>query len=115
MPLKWKKKREKRIASERIELLFSEAERAFTLHPSRSHRYVEIARNIATRTRTRIPKPLRRRICSHCGKFLVPGTNTRVRTREGKIVVKCLECNHLMRYHFVKERKEKRKRKEKST
>lgn len=115
MPLKWKKKRERRIAADRIESLFEEAEKAFHSHPSRAHRYVEMARAIAMRTRTRIPRAMKRRICAHCGRFLVPGANARMRTREGRLIVKCLECNHLRRYPFTKERKERRKKKENPT
>ena len=46
----------KKIAQERIEVLFEQARLAFCAHPERSNRYVELARRIAMRQRIRISK-----------------------------------------------------------
>ena len=35
------------IAEERMDILFSQAEKEFNEHPERSHRYVELARKIS--------------------------------------------------------------------
>lgn len=91
------KKEQKQIARERIRILFREAEEAFAKNPSLSHRYVELARKIAMKVKTKIPKELKRMFCKHCYKFLMPGVNARVRTREGKLVVYCRECKNFMR------------------
>ena len=63
----------KKIAGERIEVLFEQARREFRAHPERSNRYVDIARRIAMRQRIRLGRELRRQYCHHCYSFLVPG------------------------------------------
>ncbi len=91
------KKQQKQIAQERIKTLFKEAEKAFSKNPALSHRYVQLARKIAMKVKSRIPKELKRKFCKHCHKFLMPGTNCRIRTREGKLIIYCLECKKYTR------------------
>ena len=90
----------------RVERLFSLAESSFDSHPERSHRYAELIRRLAMRTNLRLPKGIRRRICGRCGKFLVPGKNSNVRTssRQESVIVTCQECGHVMRYPYRKEK-----------
>jgi ribonuclease P protein subunit RPR2 len=92
----------KKIARERIEVLFAQAKLAFSDHPERSDRYVEIARKIAMRQRIRIDREFRRQYCHHCYAFFVPGKNMRVRVHRGNIVVTCLSCRKKTRYHLVR-------------
>jgi len=87
-----------RIAKERIDTLFAEAKNAFREDPSLSHRYVQLARKIAMKYKLKIPSKYRRQYCKHCYRYLMPGENSRVRTREGKLVVYCLECKKYSRY-----------------
>jgi ribonuclease P protein subunit RPR2 len=103
-----KPKHQKDIAIERIKRLFSSAEKAFSEKPELSHRYVEIARKISMRYNIPIPKELKRKFCKKCYKYIVPGKNCRVRTNVSKqaVIVKCLECGHVMRYPYIKEKKE---------
>lgn len=93
-----------KIAKERIEILFEQAEKEFKEHPERSHRYVEIARNIAMRFNLSIPKKYRRKFCKNCYKYLMPGENCRVRldSKRSKKVVKCEECGEIMRFPYKK-------------
>lgn len=91
------KKKQKEIARERIKILFAEAEKAFSKNPALSHRYVQLARKIAMKIKTGIPKELKRKFCKHCYKFLMPGANCRIRTREGKLIIYCLECKKYTR------------------
>jgi ribonuclease P protein subunit RPR2 len=102
MAAKSKHPNRRRIARERIEVLFAEAERVHAEHPEWSGRYVERALKIAMRTRVRIPVALRRRYCRRCHAYLVPGVNMRVRVHGGKVVVTCLACGHQRRYRVVK-------------
>ena len=88
----------KKIAQERIEVLFEQARMAFSEHPERSNRYVDIARRIAMRQRIRIDREFRRQFCHHCYSFLVPGRNMRVRVHRGNVVVTCHACNKKTRY-----------------
>jgi len=92
----------KKIARERIEILFEQALLTFSVHPERSNRYVDIARRIAMRQRIRIGRGLRRQYCHHCYSFLVPGKNMRVRVHCGSVVVTCHSCNKKTRYRLVR-------------
>jgi ribonuclease P protein subunit RPR2 len=91
----------KKIAQERIGILFGQARMAFSKHPERSNRYVDIARRIAMRQRIRIDREFRRQYCHHCYSFLVPGKNMRVRVHRGNVVVTCSSCNKKTRYRLV--------------
>lgn len=96
------------LAREHIKTLFELADKEYERNPERAHRYVEIARNISMRTRTRIPRYLKRRFCTKCHHFLVYGKNCRVRTKHAKVVVTCLDCGNVMRVPFVREKKRNR-------
>ena len=99
------------IGAERIERLFSLAEKEFPSHPERSHRYVSLARKIAMRYNIRLPSGLKRLYCRKCYKYLKPSINSRVRTnpRQRAVTVTCLECGHVMRYPYRREKSAKRK------
>ena len=88
----------KKIARERIARLFELAGSEFASHPELSNRYVAIARKIAMRQRVRIDRQFRRQFCRHCSSFLVPGTTSRVRVRDDRVVVTCLVCKTRRRY-----------------
>lgn len=88
----------KKIARERIAVLFSRAEETFSTHPGLSDRYVEIARRIAMRQRIRIDRDFRRQFCRNCSSFLVPGNTSRVRISGGNVVVTCLACKKKRRF-----------------
>ncbi|MBU6996060.1 MAG: ribonuclease P [Theionarchaea archaeon] len=107
--MRWRKRRIQSLARESIENLFELADEAYSSHPDRAHRYMEIVRNISMRTRVRIPRHLKRRFCRRCHHFLVHGDNCRVRTRNGKVVVTCLDCGNVMRIPFVHEKKHRAK------
>jgi len=94
------------IARERIRILFGCAGKEFALRPDRSHRYVGLARKIATRYNIGIPKELKRRTCKNCYRYLVPGKNCVVRSNSGTqaMEVRCLECGKVGRYPYSKEK-----------
>ncbi len=105
-----KEQREKKeIARERIKILFTLAERVFPYDKSLANRYVGIALGVQQKAKVKMPRKWKRRYCKKCHSFLVPGVNARVRLREGHVVVKCLECGHIMRYPYLREKKAKRK------
>jgi ribonuclease P protein subunit RPR2 len=96
----------KKIARERIAILFVLARAAFATHPELSNRYVELARKIAMRQRIRIDREFRREFCRHCSSFLVPGNTSRVRVQGGNVVVTCLYCRQRRRYPVGRDRKD---------
>lgn len=110
-----KEQREKRrIAGERIDILFTLAERVFPYEPELASRYVEIALAVQRKARIRMPRKWKRRYCKKCHAFLVPGVNAKVRLRNGHVVIRCLSCGHIMRYPYIREQKARRRAREKS-
>ena len=107
MKRKYKKKpkEDKKIAKERIVRLFELAETAFKKNKTTSKRYVSLARKISLRNKTRIPPKLRKKMCKHCGTFLMPGSNCRIRNTNSKMVYTCLECKQYMRFPIHRKKK----------
>jgi ribonuclease P protein subunit RPR2 len=91
------KHKQKEIALQRIKILFQQAEEVFPKNKDRANRYISLARKMAMKVHAQIPRELKRRICKHCYSFLKPGTNARIRTREGKVVIYCMECKKFTR------------------
>ncbi|MGD0028369.1 MAG: ribonuclease P [Candidatus Bathyarchaeia archaeon] len=90
----------RRIARQRIQILFRLANETFGEDPSLAQRYVYLARRIAMAARIRLPTKYRRQVCRHCKSFILPGINCRVRIRQERephIVVTCLNCGKKMR------------------
>lgn len=110
MPLRRQRKKPEKqvsIARERILILFEMAEKEFSKNPDLSHRWIRMARNIATRYNIRMPREMKRRFCKECFSLLVPGKNCSVRTNPGQraVIVKCLECGNVMRFPYRREKK----------
>jgi len=85
----------KRIALQRVHILFRLATEVVHEDPELAQRYVKIARKIAMRTKLRLPREYRRLVCRHCKSFILPGVNCRVRIqsrREPHVVITCLNC-----------------------
>ncbi|MDD3620971.1 MAG: ribonuclease P [Methanofollis sp.] len=97
----------KKIAHERIALLFERAAEFYPADPELSNRCVALARRIAMRQRVRIPKEFGTRFCRRCSAYLVPGSNARVRVQHGKVIVTCRVCGRQKRYPVVKEHRKK--------
>ncbi|MBI2146822.1 ribonuclease P [Candidatus Woesearchaeota archaeon] len=91
------KKQQQKIAQERIYTLFQQAEKMFSKDRALAHRYVSLARKVAMKVKARIPAEFKRRYCKYCYRFLMPGINSRIRTRGGKVIISCLECKKFMR------------------
>ena len=94
---RYSKTQQTEIAQQRIKILFSEAGAVFAARPDDAHRYVALARKIAMKVKTKIPVELKRRYCKHCYHYLLSGVNARVRTRDGKVVISCLDCKKFLR------------------
>ena len=93
--MKVPKKKVNEIALLRIDNLFKLAEENFKKNFALSNRYVEIARNIAVKNRTRMPKKYRVRFCKKCLSYLVPGVNCRVRNYKKRMHITCLNCGYV--------------------
>lgn len=106
-----KKGQERRIAAERIEVLFRLAEKeAFKGHLGRANRYVELGRKIGMRYNVRLPSEFKRRVCRECHAYLLPPKTARVRVRDSRVVTTCLKCGAVMRFPYRREQTARRRR-----
>ena len=104
MKRKYKQKpaEQRKIAIERIKILFEQARTAFDENPKLADRYVQIARKIAMKFKVRIPKEFKRKFCKHCYSYLKPPYNARVRIQNGKVIYTCYKCKKFMRFPLKK-------------
>ena len=86
-----------RIAKERVDELFSQAESQFKDHPELSKRYVVLARKIAARYRLRFSTDQKKRFCKNCNAYL-KSVNSTTRIVHGHIVLRCKECGNVRRF-----------------
>ena len=96
----------KAIARERMQILMKLAAKAFSTHPKRAHRYVQLTRRIGKRYNVALPVALRRRVCRTCDHYLQPGVNARVRSsvKQQAVVVRCLDCQAISRIPYRREK-----------
>lgn len=91
---------EETIAAERIERLQESARTAVSAGElDRAREYVRRARRVAERNRLSLPREFKRFTCDQCDVYLRPGTNARVRTQDGHVVITC-ECGGQARYPY---------------
>jgi len=95
---------ERRVALERIEILFRLAEQeAIQRRADRARRYVDLARRIGMRYNVRMPAALKRRFCKSCHTYFVPSLNARVRVGRGHLVITCTACGAVQRLPYRRE------------
>ena len=88
------KEKQKKIAKERIEKLFEQAEK--TKSQELANRYVGLARKISMKINLRMPRKYKRKFCKHCYNYFKEG-NYRVRTRNNRLVYYCFNCKKYTR------------------
>jgi ribonuclease P protein subunit RPR2 len=93
---------QQKIARERIQILFTLAEKEFRKHPERARRYVELARKIGLRYNVRLPKELKRKFCKNCYSLLIPGISSKIKldSKKKAVSIICLKCNRIYRYPY---------------
>ena len=91
-----------RIARERIQILFKEADEIASKDISLANRYVELARKIGMRFNIRLPRELKRKFCRKCYCYLKPGVTSKHRTKKGFVEIICKNCGHVNRYPLKK-------------
>jgi len=92
---------QKKIAKERIDILFKEAGSIAKEEPALAKRYMKLAKKIGMRYNIRLGK-LKRRFCKHCYAYFLPGVNCSQRLKNKKITIKCFTCNKTIRYPYKK-------------
>ncbi|MFW5905652.1 MAG: ribonuclease P protein component 4 [archaeon] len=78
------------IAEERVDRLETMARAAASAgDDDRAREYVRLARRVAERHRLSLPRSFRWFTCDACDRYLVPGQNARVRTRNAHVTITC--------------------------
>ncbi|MGB9675182.1 MAG: ribonuclease P protein component 4 [Candidatus Nanoarchaeia archaeon] len=98
----------KKIASERIDILFKEAEAAAkTGNIDRATRYLFLARKLAMKFNLRFSREQRRKFCHKCYTWLQPGKNVQIKLNPKLKAVEyiCKACGHINRYPYIKEKR----------
>ncbi|MBS3108402.1 ribonuclease P [Candidatus Woesearchaeota archaeon] len=98
------KAKQTRIANERIEILFSEADEIFKKNPKLANRYVELARKIAMKIKLRMPRKFKRKYCKHCYSYLKHGVNCQTRINKKIVLTYCFNCKKYTRIPFWKKK-----------
>lgn len=91
-----------KIALERIDKLFNQAEDSFKEHPELSKRYVILARKLSTRYKVKLNSEQKRAFCKNCNAYLKNGINSRTRLEKGRLIRTCLECKAVRRTVYKK-------------
>ena len=92
---------QKKIAQERIDILFGLAGKDFRKNPQRSRRYVQLARKIGLRYNIRFSKEEKSRFCKSCNTLLLPSmSQVRLDKKTHTRIVKCLHCGSIQRYPY---------------
>ena len=95
------------IAKERIAILFREALLAAkTGRYDRANRYVFLARKLAMKYNVKMEREQRRKFCHKCYHYL-HAKNLKVRTnpKTKAVEITCLDCKHVNRYPYNREKK----------
>ncbi|MGC9203592.1 MAG: ribonuclease P protein component 4 [Thermoplasmata archaeon] len=59
-------------------------------------RYVSLVLEISKHYKVKIPE--KRFICKNCKIILIPGKNSTVRIKKGRVNIKCLRCGNIRRF-----------------
>jgi len=105
---KFRRDLEREIAAERIQILLKLAQETYRKDKALTQRYVDLAKSIVTKSKVKIPLQYKRLICKHCGRFMMPGVDSRIRIRQRRephIVITCLHCQG--RYRLPLRRRKK--------
>jgi ribonuclease P protein subunit RPR2 len=100
-----------RTVLERIDALFSRAEKLAETSPANARRCVELAIKNAMRYNVTIPRKYRMSYCRRCYSYLKPGVTSTHRTspKQEALIVTCRECRSVMRFPYRKEKSQKKK------
>ncbi len=100
-----------RTVLERIDALFSRAEKLAETSPANSRRCVELAIKNAMRYNVTVPKRYRMSYCRKCHSYLKPGISSVHRTsqKQQALIITCRECGSVMRFPYRKEKSQKKK------
>ena len=62
-----------------------------------SRTYSKKIRYLCMKYKLKLPKTIKRQLCKHCYTILIPSINCRIRTKQGKLIIYCLDCKKYTR------------------
>jgi len=92
----------KKIAIERIAILFDNAEVNADVNVGLSKRYIITLRKISSHYKVTIPRRMKDRICTNCNAVLMPGLNCKIRVVSSHryVAYKCNSCGREAHVHY---------------
>lgn len=57
-----------------------------------SKTYSKKIRYLYMKHKIKLSKTTKRQLCKHCYGILIPSVNCRIRTKEGKLIIYCMDC-----------------------
>ena len=87
----------RKLAYDKIKVLFDEAKLQSRKNIELSNRYVKLARKIAMKVNLRMPREYKRRFCNHCYNYFT-NNNRRVRVHKSRVIYYCLNCKKYTRF-----------------
>jgi ribonuclease P protein subunit RPR2 len=92
----------RRIAGERIGILFRLATENYPKRPELADRYSHLIREIAMHYRIKLQKDVSAHICRGCGAFIVPGSSASVRViaKQRMRILRCSRCGREKKVHY---------------
>ena len=84
----------RKIAAERIEVLYEAAVRTYPKDKDLSKGYIKMLEEIGRHYKVKIPSEIAAHICKECSLPLIEGVNsqTRVIAKEKRIIYRCVGC-----------------------
>ena len=65
-----------------------------------SKTYSKKIRFLYMKYKIKLPKTIKRQLCKNCYGILIPSINCRIRTKDKKLIIYCLECKKYTRIPF---------------
>ncbi|MDP2750534.1 MAG: ribonuclease P protein component 4 [Nanoarchaeota archaeon] len=106
------RRKQKTLAEERISGLFNLADEMIEKDKNLAKRYVQLARKISMKYKSRIPSEYKRKFCKKCGSYLKQGKNVTVRLHNSKLIYHCQECGAISRFAYKSKRKKAEEKEE---
>ncbi|MBW2988839.1 hypothetical protein KY358_00820 [Candidatus Woesearchaeota archaeon] len=72
-------------------MLYKEGDKRLSKTYSKKIRYLYMKHKI------KLPRTIKRQLCRNCYGVLIPGLNCRTRTKDGKLIIYCLDCKKYTR------------------
>jgi len=96
-----KKLKAKKEAKQLIPELLKKAKTAYRKGNKKlSKTYAKKIRYLYMKYKLKLPRSIKRQLCSHCYNALIPSINARIRTNKGKVIIYCLDCKKYTKIGF---------------